>query len=162
MHITPNFHDTVKKFANISDLSARLETSSGTVRQSSSIFSLNYFCCNYYFFCICSNKSSNSSIVSTYLKSTFSFTKHYLIPSSLSFESNILEAQIISFRLPNILFLAKFCTKVVFLQPVLPTTKLYQNLPVNQFFLKNSQNLDLTILFLFLFAFYLNIYFQIF
>ena len=64
--------DTVKKFANISDLSTRPETSSKTIRRSSSIFYPKLFSLQLiFFFCTCSNKSSNSLIVCTYLKSTF-------------------------------------------------------------------------------------------
>ena len=87
-HFSPNFLETVKKLANVSDLLARPDTSSMTISLSSFIFSPKKFSsqCAY---CLwkCSNKSSNSSIFLGYLKPISSSTKHSLMLFSLPFES---------------------------------------------------------------------------
>ena len=93
---SPNFLERVKKkIANDSDLSARPETLSMT------------------------------RILLGYLKSIFSFTKYSLILFSQSFESDILDSHITSFIYPNILFLPRFWTNVVFPHPFFPTTKIF-------------------------------------
>ena len=118
-----------QKFAKFSDLSARPKTSFITIILSIVIFwSLNYHHNYFYLYAFekKSSKVSNSSKLFGYIKFT-STLKQSIILSSLSLGNDIFESQYASFMTPNILFLANFCTNVVFRYPLCPTIKIFSS-----------------------------------
>ena len=83
------------------------------------------FITRWFFFSAKNLTNHQNSLFLGYLNSASWSTKQSLILFALSVESDIFDIVWYSLISLNILFLPKFWIKVVFLQPVLPTTKIF-------------------------------------